>query len=391
MSGRSQAQLLLPLLQVIEEAGGELRAKTAADRVAERIGISAAEREAQVATTGGKKINAFDRDVRWAYQLGRLRGLTVSEGAGQWMLTEVAQDKLRNARPGVVVTVYESGSGIILWATAEAVEAKLASESINLILTSPPYPLLRRKEYGNLDERNHLEWLLERAQEWHRSLAEDGSLILNLGDAWIPGTPTQSLYQERLLVRLCDELGYHLAQRLYWENPSKLPAPAEWVTIRKVRVTPSVEQVLWLSKGTEPKASNQRVLRPYSKRMRETIGCGGTNGGKRPSGHSMKPETFARDNGGSIPHNLLNIPNTASNDAYLRACRERGLKIHPARFPEALAEFCIKLTTEPGDVVYDPFGGSFTTAAVAERLGRRFITSERSYDYAEAGLSRFGG
>jgi DNA modification methylase len=385
----SQGQLLLPLLETIDAAGGSLRAKAASDALALRIGLSESERNKQITTTGGKSINAFDRDVRWVHQLAKFRGLTANDGPGKWQLTGKASDKLHNARPGIVVTVFETTSGVALWATAEAVETQMLSESVNLILTSPPYPLLRQKAYGNLDEKAHLAWLIERAAAWKEMLAPDGSLFLNTGDCWLPGTPTASLYQERLLLALVDDLGYHLAQRLYWENPSKLPAPAEWVTIRRIRLTPSVEQILWLSKSPFPKADNRAVLRPYSQSMRATLANGGSNAGNRPSGHSIAPGAFAIDNGGSIAHSLLTIPNTASNDSYVRACRANDLKPHPARFPLALAEFAIKLTTEPGDLVYDPFAGSLTVGQAAQALNRRWIASEQSLAYLETGRLRF--
>ena len=235
---RRQSQLVLPLLSVIGEAGGSVRAKRAADQLAERIGLSAAERTLQVETTGGKRINAFDREVRWVHQLAKLRGLTCNDGPGRWALTDLAADKLRNARPGVVVTIFESERGMVLWTSAEAIEGHLDAGSINAIVTSPPYLLgrARRKEYqGPQAEREYVAWLADRAAAWYEALADDGSLFLNLGDCWIPGTPTQSLYVDRLLIKLVDDLGYHLAERLYWENPSKLPAPAEWVTIRRIR------------------------------------------------------------------------------------------------------------------------------------------------------------
>jgi site-specific DNA-methyltransferase (cytosine-N4-specific) len=388
--------MVLPLLEVIEQAGGRVRAKRAADALAERLGLPVEERRATVRTTGGKAINGWDREVRWTHQQAKLRGLTASDEPGLWSLTEAAEDRLRNARPGIVVTVYESDRGMVLWATAEAVEARLEAESINLIVTSPPYLLSegRRKEYaGPRTEGEYVEWLAERAAAWHRALAADGSLFLNLGDCWVPGTPTQSLYQERLLLRLVDDLGYHLAEKLYWENPAKLPAPAEWVTIRRVRVTPSVEPVLWLAKGPHPKADNRRVLRPYQEGTKRMIaaggaGPGGAGAGRRPSGYEFAADGFARDNGGSIPHSLLSISNTASNDGYLRACRASGRRPHPARFPRQLAEFCINLTTEPGDVVYDPFAGSLTTAEAAQAAGRRWLASEASREYIEGGLAR---
>jgi site-specific DNA-methyltransferase (cytosine-N4-specific) len=219
------------------------------------------------------------------------------------------------------------------------------------------------------------------AKEWHRLLADDGSLVLNIADVWNPGTPTQSLYQEELLLALVRDVGFHLAQRTYWENPSKMPSPAEWVTIRRVRVTPSVEQVYWLSKTAHPKADNRRVLRPYSASMRKRLADGGDVGGTRPSGHARADGAFGRDLGGSIAHNLLTIPNSSSNDAYQRACKAAGLPVHPARWPKELPGFYIAMLTDPGDLVYDPFGGSGQLAAACERLGRRWLSSELMREY----------
>ncbi len=384
----TQGDLLLPFIDVLAAAGGRARGKVVADALAERVSLDNDERTRPVLTTGGRKINAWDRTVRWIHQLARVRGLTIAEEPGLWALTDRANDALRNARPGVVVVIYESERGLALWGTAEAVEKRLEAGSLDLIVTSPPYPLLRAKEYGNLTERDYIEWLVERAAAWKEALADTGSLMLNLGDVWMPGQPTQSLYQERVLLRLVDDLGFHLAQRLYWHNPAKMPAPAAWVTVQRVRVTPAVESLFWLSKTANPKANNRNVLRPYSDAMRRTIAQGGTNLGARPSGHAPSADGFSADNGGSIPHALLQASNTASNDTYSRTCRERGLKIHPARFPQELPAFAIGLTTAQGDIVYDPFAGSLTAAAVAERMGRRWVASERSLEYLRAGLGR---
>jgi site-specific DNA-methyltransferase (cytosine-N4-specific) len=168
-----------------------------------------------------------------------------------------------------------------------------------------------------------------------------------------------------------------------------MPAPAEWVTVRRVRLTPSVEQIYWLSKHPHPKADNRRVLRAYSAAMRRTLAAGGEARQRRPSGHDRVDGAFGHDRGGSIAHTLLTLPNTASNSPYLRACRARGLPIHPARFPDGLPEFFIRLLTDEGDVVWDPCGGSGVTAEVCERLGRHWITSERSLTYVEGSATRF--
>lgn len=385
----SQSQLLLPLSGAIAAAGGSIRAKDAADAMAETLHLTADERQSCGTTPGGKRYNAFDRTIRWTHQLGKLRGLTANDGDGVWRLTETAEDKLENIRPGLMVTVFEDSLGVILWATAETVEQRLDDRSVQLICTSPPYELTRPKEYDiGRSESEHVRWLAERAESWKRILTEDGSVILNLGDVWVPNSPTMSLYQERLLLELVDRLGYHLIQRLVWENPAKMPAPAEWVTVRRIRLNPSTENLWWLSTTPYPKANNRNVLVPYSKHMRKTL-AKGTNAGARPSGHVVGNHAFQTDNEGAIPHNLIVAANTASNTVYLEGCRAAGISPHPARYPEALPEFAIKLTTEPGDTVFDPFAGSLTTVATAKRLGRRFIACDRSRHYLDGGILQF--
>jgi site-specific DNA-methyltransferase (cytosine-N4-specific) len=363
-----------------------MRAKDVSDAIATTLNFTSDEREACGTTPGGKHYNVLDRTVRWTHQLGKLRGLTENDGAGFWRLTGAAEDKLENIRPGLVVTVFENDLGVILWAEAEALEKRLDDNSVNLVMTSPPYELTRKKEYdAGRTEAAHVRWLAQRAESWKRILTEDGSVMLNLGDVWLPGTPTLSLYQERLMLELIDRLGYHLIQKLVWENPSKMPAPAEWVTVRRVRVTPSTENIWWLSTTPNPKANNRNVQAPYSDAMLKTL-ARGTNAGTRPSGHAVSAQAFSADNGGSIPHSLIVAPNTASRGRYLDACHGAGIDPHPARFPEAIPEFAIKLTTDENDLVYDPFGGSLTTAAVANRLRRRFISSDRSRHYLDGGV-----
>src|SRR3546814_12742306 len=102
---------------------------------------------------------------------------------------------------------------------------------------------------------------------------------------------------ERLLLRLCDDLGYHLAQRFTWHNPARLPSPAEYVTIRRVRVNPATETIWWLSPSRNPKADNRRVLRPYSGRMKRLLEAGGETQSRRPRGHVPSKRSFGPANG----------------------------------------------------------------------------------------------
>lgn len=260
-------------------------------------------------------------------------------------------------------------------------------ESVNLIMTSPPFGLVRKKSYGNEDAAEYCEWFRPFAEGFHRVLSADGSLVIDIGGAWKSGTPTRSLYHFKLLVMLCEEYGFHLAQEHYWWNPAKLPSPAEWVNVRRVRVKDAVNCVWWLSKTPFPKASNKRVLTPYSAAMRSLL-KNGYSAKMRPSGHDISSK-FSKDNGGSVPPNLLAIANTESNGFYQDYCRANGIDIHPARFPALLPEYFIRMLTDPGDMVLDPFGGSCMTGMVAEALNRRWACVELSSEYIRGGMARF--
>lgn len=264
---------------------------------------------------------------------------------------------------------------------------EIPDSSIDLILTSPPFALTRQKEYGNKQEQEYVEWFLQFSKEFYRILSVNGSLVIDLGGAYIPGYPVRSIYQFELLVKLCREQYFFLAQEFYHYNPSRLPTPAEWVTVRRIRVKDSVNVVWWLSKSEFPKAMNRNVLKPYSDSMKSLI----KNGYKaklRPSGHDIS-DKFRTDNGGAIPPNLLELANTNSNGHYQTKCREHGIKPHPARFPVGFSDFFIKFLTDENDIVLDPFAGSNTTGYSAENLNRRWISIELNEDYLKGSIYRF--
>ena len=262
---------------------------------------------------------------------------------------------------------------------------QLPDDSVALVMTSPPFALRRKKEYGNVDPTEYVEWFWPFAEEIFRVLKPDGSFVFDLGGAWNRGTGTKSLFQYELILRLCKV--FHLAQEFYWFNPSKLPTPAEWVTIRRTRVKDAVNMLWWLSKTPNPNADNRRVLRPYSDSMNRLL-RDGYQTARRPSQHTISPH-FRRDNGGAIPPNLLVVPNTRSQDRYIKRCRAEGLPIHPARFPDAIPEFFIQFLTEPGQLVVDPFSGSNVTGEMAQRLKRRWLSVEINEDYIAGSQLRF--
>jgi site-specific DNA-methyltransferase (cytosine-N4-specific) len=283
---------------------------------------------------------------------------------------------------------YKTRLGHAYCADSAELLTAMPDDSVQAIVTSPPFALRRKKRYGNLPENEYVEWFLGFAREFYRVLREDGSLVIEIGGAWMKNSPTRSIYQFQLLVELVDTVGFFLAQDVYWVNKAKIPGPAQWVNIERIRVKDAVTPIWWLSKSERPKADNKRVLKPYSPRMQHLL-KNGYNDGRRPSGHVIGAR-FGVDNGGAIPPNLIEASNTRSTDDYQTYCRERDLTIHPARFPREVPEFFVGLVTDPGDLVLDPFAGSNVTGAVAEQLGRRWAAIDSNAEYVEGSMGRFG-
>jgi site-specific DNA-methyltransferase (cytosine-N4-specific) len=292
-----------------------------------------------------------------------------------------------NERP---IEVYRTAFGQAFLTRAEDYLPSLPENSVDLVITSPPFALLRQKAYGNLDQAEYVDWLVSFGPLVRRILKETGSFVLDLGGAYQRGVPCRSLYNYRVLLRLCDEHGFHLAEEFFWHNPAKLPSPIEWVNKRKVRAKDSVNTVWWFSKSEHPKANVTNVLAPYSARMKQLIKDPEAfyRPKDRPSGHDISGK-FGKDNGGAIPSNLLQYPNTESNSSHIRLCKAHDVEPHPARFPRALPDFFIRFLTDPGDVVVDIFAGSNTTGEAAELLGRRWISFECNLEYVIGSAFRF--
>jgi len=282
--------------------------------------------------------------------------------------------------------LYETPLGKAYVADSLGFMKSLASGTVNLMMTSPPYALFFKKEYGNVDQGEYVEWFLPFAEQCKRILSDDGSAVIDIGGAWMPGQPTRSLYHFELLIALCRKIGFYLAQEFFWYNPAKLPSPAEWVNVRKIRVKDAVECVWWLSKTPHPKASNQKVLQDYSPDMKRLLNRG-YRPKVRPSGHIITKKF--KDNGGSIPANIIICGNNDANGHYLERCKQTGRKPHPARFPVQLPLFFVRFLTDPGDLVIDPFAGSNTTGEACELEGRRWIAVEHNPEYLEASRFRF--
>lgn len=271
-------------------------------------------------------------------------------------------------------------------------ESEYATElkgSVNLAFTSPPFPLNRKKKYGNKVGDDYLEWVESFAEGFTDLLTEDGSLVMEVGNSWEAGEPVMSTLALRALLALLDKADLYLCQQFVVHNPARLPSPAQWVTIDRVRVKDSFTHVWWMSPTPRPKADNRKVLVEYSDSMKKLLRRKTYNAGTRPSEHVIGETSFLSDNGGAIPPSVLTYSNTRSSDNYRKYCVDAGLPVHPARMQPEVPAFFTKFLTDPGDLVFDPFAGSNTTGAVAEELNRRWVSVEVSREYIDGSVGRF--
>jgi site-specific DNA-methyltransferase (cytosine-N4-specific) len=307
--------------------------------------------------------------------------------------------------PNDTELVYRTGLGAMYVGKSESflisAKSKRTHGKVQLVFTSPPFPLNERKRYGNLTGRRYINWLASFAPLFRDVLTEDGSIVIEIGNAWEPGRPVMSTVVLEALLKFLKRGGLHLCQEFIWYNSARLPSPVQWVNVERVRVKDAFTRFWWMSPSERPKADNRRVLREYGADMKKLIKTGHYNAGIRPSEHRVGQRSFARDNGGAIPPNvfygeqaesvtnLLKGSNTSNRDQYQLFCREKEIPAHPARMPAELAEFFIRFLTDNGDLVLDPFAGSNTTGAVAETLGRHWISCEAEWQYAAPSIVRF--
>jgi DNA modification methylase len=307
------------------------------------------------------------------------------------MQTGVVRRKKNRRRPHpatliAATPVYRTGLGAAYCGDSSELMKLLPPRSVDAIVTSPPYALHFKKAYGNPSQDGYVEWFLSFAPEFRRVLRPRGSLVIEIGGAWNPGHPTRSVYHFELLVRLVKEAGFHLAEEFFWFNTARMPSPAEWVNVQRIRVKDAVTPIWWLSPSQRPRANNRRVLTPYSADMHRLF-KNGYNHGKRPSGHVAKK--FERNNGGAIPPNLIEVAHTGSKDGYQEYCRKHTLVAHPARFPRQVPDFFVKFLTTSGQLILDPFGGSNMTGYLAEKQGRRWLSFDLNRDYVKGSIGRF--
>lgn len=262
------------------------------------------------------------------------------------------------------------------------------SESIDLVITSPPYA--DQRDYGTPDTKiaaeGYVEWFRPKAEQIYRVLKGSGSFILNINDKVVDGF--QHLFVFKLVIMLCEEIGFNLVRDYIWYNPAT--PPNLYSSGRYGRTKKSHEYCFWFSKGDNWTFNMDPIRVPYKKGMEKFLngeGKGRRSENTRPSSHNFNCERAWTNHGGSDPGSVISIANTNSNDVFLRSCKAQGIT-HPARFPEQLVKFFVLSGSNEGDIVLDPFSGSGTTAVVAAKNNRKWIGVDANQSFCDLARKR---
>lgn len=243
-------------------------------------------------------------------------------------------------------------------------------ESVNLVITSPPYAERRKKAYGGVPADKYVDWFLPISAALFRLLKPTGSFVLNIKEGVHEGERQTYVYELALELR---KQGWLWVDEYIWNKTNPFP------TGNKKRLKDAFERCFHFAKTKNYKLFPDAVLtkstskwagdneRRKNKGAHCTTNGSGMNMSKRIVGDLVRPA------------NVLRMPASSLNIA------------HPAVFPLGLPEFFIRLMTEPGDLVLDPFIGSGTTALAARGLGRRYEGVELSVDYLLLSLKRLCG
>jgi len=377
------------------ERGGRVDNAALYDQVATRAGIDPDEFSRKTPVGRDQQPHSLlARAVRWHQQTLKHAGVLerVDGERGVWQLTRPASKDLDQINSGVSVVGFSTELGVAILGSCDTVFSQIDAP-VCLCLCSPPYPLKKARNYGNPSETEYVDWVVRHLEPIVKNLVRGGSIALNISnDIFLPGG-ARSLYRERLLIALHDRLGLYKVDELIWSNPSKPPGPVRYASIERTHLNNGYEPIYWLTNDPRSlRSDNRRVLQAHSERHLKLIAQGGEqrHGEFSDGAYCVHPGRFGNQTEGKIPRNVLTFGHSCADQRqYKRDARAAGLPAHGAPMPLSLASFLVEYLSQPGDLIVDPFSGSFTTAKAAELLGRRWLCTEIMVQYVLGAANRF--
>ena len=242
----------------------------------------------------------------------------------------------------------------------------LSDNSVDLIVTSPPYADQRKNTYGGIRHDEYVDWFLPISEELLRVLKPTGTFILNIKEKVVDGE--RSTYVMELILEMRKQ-GWLWTEEFIWHKKNSYPG--KWSN----RFRDSWERLLQFNK--------ERKFNMYQEAVMVPMGDWATSRLKKLSETDKIRDTSKVGSGFG-----KNISNWLERDkAYptnvLHLATECGNKRHSAAFPESLPEWFIKLFTQEGDLVLDPFMGSGTTLVVADRMNRNSVGIDVVSEYCD--------
>lgn len=235
----------------------------------------------------------------------------------------------------------------------------LPDSSVDLIITSPPYADARKHTYGGIHPDKYVEWFLPRSHEMYRVLKPTGTFILNIKEKCVNGE--RHTYVLDLICSLRKQ-GWLWTEEFIWHKTTA--APGKWPN----RFRDSWERLLQFNK--------QRIFNMYQDAVKVPVGDWSKTRLKNLSTSDKTRQESRTDSGVGRCIAAWEGRDLVYPSNVLHLAPECGNKNHSAVFPDSIPEWFIKLFSQVGDVVLDPFAGSGTTNRVAERMGRNSIAVE---------------
>jgi DNA modification methylase len=345
------------------------------------------------------KYNEFKRKIRWQQQTMKQLGLLerVEDKKATWRLTEQGKSKLgvlHQISSDYKMIAFSTKLGLAIWADSTTLYSNL-DIPITLCLSSPPYPLNATKAYGNVTQKEYVDWICKAIEPIIKNLRDGGSIVLNLGnDVFIQKSPARSTYRERMIIAFEDNLGLYKMDEIPWINKSKPPGPTYWASITRQQLNCAWEPIYWFTNNPiKCLSNNNRVLQPHSEQHLKYLQNKHLINEYRinsDGAHIVRNTSYNNITKGKIPKNIFERGHKCKDqDEYKKYCKEINIPYHGASFPLDLAKFFISFLSDEEDLIVDPFGGSLTVAKGAEELNRRWLSSDNIWQYLRGAFGRF--
>lgn len=250
----------------------------------------------------------------------------------------------------------------------------MGDESVDLIVTSPPYANRRKNTYDGAPADEYSEWFLPFSEEMQRVLKPSGSFLLNIGDIAVNGEKHPYVYE---LVLDLKEQGWKWIDTYLWVKSN--PFPGKW----KNRFKNGFEYIYHFTKSRDITWNPDSVRVPVAESTKKRVANLGENDFARRTSESGSGF-------GSTMSNMVGVK-TALPSNVIHAATVSQNTGHSAAYPEDIPEFFIKVFSNEGDLVLDPFVGSGTTASVAKKHCRRFLGFDKEKKYADLSRSNVEG